>query len=48
MIGIRIEDELDEVLSGGSSRGHIFQLEGEPGTDETNLGFSLLLTLLRL
>jgi circadian clock protein KaiC len=34
---------LDEVLSGGLSRGHVFLLEGEPGAGKTTIGLQFLL-----
>ena len=34
---------LDEVLSGGFSRGHVFLIEGEPGTGKTTLALQFLL-----
>jgi circadian clock protein KaiC len=34
---------LDDVLEGGFSRGHIFLLEGEPGTGKTTVGLQFLL-----
>ncbi|MBV9054600.1 MAG: circadian clock protein KaiC, partial [Hyphomicrobiales bacterium] len=35
---------LDDVLSGGFSRGHVFLIEGEPGTGKTTLSLHFLLT----
>jgi circadian clock protein KaiC len=34
---------LDEILSGGLSRGHIFLLEGEPGAGKTTIALQFLL-----
>lgn len=34
---------LDDVLSGGLSRGHVFLLEGEPGTGKTTVALHFLL-----
>jgi circadian clock protein KaiC len=34
---------LDDVLSGGFSRGHVFLVEGEPGAGKTTLGLQFLL-----
>jgi circadian clock protein KaiC len=34
---------LDEVLSGGLSRGHVFLLEGEPGAGKTTIAVQFLL-----
>ena len=34
---------LDEVLSGGLSRGHVFLLEGEPGAGKTTVAVQFLL-----
>lgn len=34
---------LDEVLSGGLSRGHVFLLEGEPGAGKTTIAIQFLL-----
>ncbi|WNW10470.1 ATPase domain-containing protein [Pseudomonas sp. DTU_2021_1001937_2_SI_NGA_ILE_001] len=34
---------LDDVLSGGLSRGHVFLLEGEPGTGKTTVAMQFLL-----
>lgn len=34
---------LDDVLDGGLSRGHVFLLEGEPGTGKTTVGLQFLL-----
>jgi circadian clock protein KaiC len=34
---------LDEVLSGGLTRGHVFLLEGEPGAGKTTVGLQFLL-----
>jgi KaiC/GvpD/RAD55 family RecA-like ATPase len=33
---------LDEILSGGFSRGHIFPLEGDPGAGKTTLAIEFL------
>ncbi len=38
--GIR---ELDDILNGGFPKGHLFLLEGEPGTGKTTLGLQFLL-----
>ena len=35
--------ELDSILNGGLPRGHLFLLEGEPGTGKTTLGLQFLL-----
>ncbi|MDP9171675.1 MAG: AAA family ATPase [Acidobacteriota bacterium] len=35
--------ELDGILNGGFPRGHLFLIEGEPGTGKTTLGLSFLL-----
>ena len=35
--------ELDEILHGGLPRGHLFLVEGEPGTGKTTLGLQFLL-----
>ncbi len=35
--------ELDHILNGGLPRGHLFLLEGEPGTGKTTLGLQFLL-----
>ncbi|MBV9589658.1 MAG: circadian clock protein KaiC, partial [Hyphomicrobiales bacterium] len=35
---------LDDVLSGGFSRGHVYLIEGEPGTGKTTLSLHFLLT----
>jgi circadian clock protein KaiC len=34
---------LDDVLEGGFSRGHVFLLEGEPGSGKTTIGLQFLL-----
>lgn len=34
---------LDDVLSGGLSRGHVFLLEGEPGTGKTTVALHFLM-----
>ncbi len=34
---------LDEILAGGFSRGHVFLVEGEPGTGKTTLALQFLL-----
>lgn len=34
---------LDEVLSGGFPRGHVYLIQGEPGTGKTTLGMQFLL-----
>ena len=34
---------LDEILSGGFSRGHLFLVEGSPGTGKTTLASQFLL-----
>jgi circadian clock protein KaiC len=34
---------LDDILSGGLSRGHLFLLEGEPGTGKTTIALQFLL-----
>lgn len=34
---------LDDILSGGLSRGHVFLLEGEPGTGKTTVALQFLL-----
>src|SRR5947208_4663689 len=34
---------LDEILSGGFSRGHLFLLEGAPGTGKTTIALQFLL-----
>src|SRR5580704_13497419 len=34
---------LDNILSGGFSRGHVFLVEGEPGTGKTTLALQFLL-----
>ncbi|WP_372438807.1 ATPase domain-containing protein, partial [Pandoraea sputorum] len=36
-------DGLDNILSGGLSRGHVFLLEGEPGTGKTTVALQFLL-----
>ncbi len=36
-------DGLDDILSGGLSRGHVFLLEGEPGTGKTTVALQFLL-----
>ena len=36
-------DGLDDILSGGLSRGHVFLLEGEPGTGKTTVALHFLL-----
>jgi len=35
--------ELDDILDGGFPRGHLFLVEGEPGTGKTTLGLQFLL-----
>lgn len=39
---------LDEILSGGFSRGHVFLLEGEPGTGKTTIALQFLMAGARL
>jgi circadian clock protein KaiC len=34
---------LDEILAGGLSRGHLFLLEGEPGTGKTTIAMQFLM-----
>ena len=34
---------LDDILSGGFSRGHVFLVEGEPGTGKTTIALQFLL-----
>lgn len=34
---------LDDILDGGLSRGHVFLLEGEPGTGKTTVALHFLL-----
>jgi circadian clock protein KaiC len=34
---------LDNILSGGFSRGHVFLLEGAPGTGKTTVALQFLL-----
>ena len=36
-------DGLDDILNGGLSRGHVFLLEGEPGTGKTTVALHFLL-----
>ncbi|MBD8495844.1 AAA family ATPase [Pseudomonas syringae] len=35
---------LDDILSGGLSRGHVFLVEGEPGTGKTTVALKFLMT----
>ncbi|KQQ55798.1 circadian clock protein KaiC [Pseudomonas sp. Leaf127] len=35
---------LDDILSGGFSRGHVFLVEGEPGTGKTTVALKFLMT----
>lgn len=37
-------DGLDDILTGGLSRGHVFLVEGEPGTGKTTVALKFLLT----
>ena len=34
---------LDDILAGGLSRGHVFLLEGEPGTGKTTVALHFLM-----
>ena len=36
---------LDDILAGGLSRGHIFLVEGAPGTGKTTVALQFLLEL---
>jgi circadian clock protein KaiC len=38
---------LDEILAGGFSRGHVFLVEGHPGTGKTTVGLQFLLAGMR-